>query len=414
MKGFTLPFFFALRDDAGMAHEDAQFTGFDDWVEVFRGGVQTDSGGTTRQWTAADLDSIVANHAPDDAAPAVIGHPRNDSPAYGWVSALKRAGDTLLAKFTDVHPEFEAGVKSGAYRKRSIALDRAGDGFRLRHVGWLGAAAPAIPGLKTVAFQEAAPDFQFEADFITPNTLARMLRNLREFFIDKFDLETADRYAPEFQVESMQDHANAQRSEPGGEDNPNFSQPAGSAVGGGSSNREDTMINDTTTFTQADLDAARDEGRNELAGENEALSKRLAEERRERARAEFSSVLNKAIDEQRLKPAQCEGLMEFRLALADDSPTFEFTRGSGESAVKISRTPAQMLVEFIGSLGKQLNITTESDAASDLGPTAHEFEAPTGFVVDQDRNALHAKALHYQKEHPGVEYLDAYKAVGGE
>ncbi len=60
------------------------FKGFDDWIEIFLTGKHTDSAGKTRTWTRDDLNQAVNNHSTDDPAPAVLGHPEDDSPAYGW------------------------------------------------------------------------------------------------------------------------------------------------------------------------------------------------------------------------------------------------------------------------------------------------------------------------------------------
>lgn len=120
------------------------------WVEVFRAGRHTDSGGNTREWTEEDLDTIVSKYDPSNhEAPAVIGHPKDNAPAYAWVEGLKRDGKLLLAKFKQIVPEFAEGVGSGLWKKRSIALY---PDLSLRHVGFLGAQPPAIKGLKDIEF----------------------------------------------------------------------------------------------------------------------------------------------------------------------------------------------------------------------------------------------------------------------
>jgi hypothetical protein len=120
------------------------------WIEVFRTGTHTDMGGNSRAWSDADLDKIVASYDPGThEAPAVIGHPKENHPAFGWVESLKRAGNTLLARFRQLDPAFSEAIKSGQYKKRSIALY---PDLSLRHVGFLGAMPPAVKGLKDIAF----------------------------------------------------------------------------------------------------------------------------------------------------------------------------------------------------------------------------------------------------------------------
>lgn len=122
----------------------------EEWMELFRAGTHTDSSGKTQTWTEQNLDTIVAKYDPSThEAPAVIGHPKDNAPAYAWVEGLKREGGILLGKFKQVLPEFAEGVKSGLWKKRSIALY---PDMTLRHVGFLGAQPPAIKGLKDIAF----------------------------------------------------------------------------------------------------------------------------------------------------------------------------------------------------------------------------------------------------------------------
>lgn len=132
---------------------------FDDWIEIFKIGDHTDSSGNRQFWDQSDLDTIVDNYNPQvREAPLVIGHPKTDDPAYGWVEKLKRVGPVLLAKFKQVEPGFAEKVKNGRYKKRSISLL---PGNTLRHVGFLGAATPAVEGLADFASME------FEVELIT-------------------------------------------------------------------------------------------------------------------------------------------------------------------------------------------------------------------------------------------------------
>jgi len=137
------------------------FKGLTDWFEIFRTGTWTDASGNTREWTTADLDTIITNYKPEDReAPFVIGHPETDSPAYGWVEGVKRVGEVLLAKGKDVASEFEDMVKQGLFKNRSIRL--APDGTRLLHVGFLGAMAPAVSGLTNINFRKGGYTMDYE------------------------------------------------------------------------------------------------------------------------------------------------------------------------------------------------------------------------------------------------------------
>ena len=118
---------------------------------VFRTGAHRDSDGNERTWTDADLDRMVTMYDPSHhEAPVVIGHPRDNSPAFGWVRGLKHEDGTLYAD-ADLLPEFDEMVRKGLFRKRSISLYEDGT---LRHIGFLGAKPPAVKGLPDIRFGE--------------------------------------------------------------------------------------------------------------------------------------------------------------------------------------------------------------------------------------------------------------------
>ena len=163
-----------------------KFSGFDDWIEIFRGGKQTDASG--RVYDGDELiDKAVASFRPaEHEPPVVIGHPETDAPAYGWVEALKKGfkngAAILLAKFKNVAPSFEEIVKQGLYKKRSAAFYANGS---LRHVGFLGAVPPGVKGLTDVQFEHGGAGspvflFPFEADAETAFSEAAFNAKLQE------------------------------------------------------------------------------------------------------------------------------------------------------------------------------------------------------------------------------------------
>ena len=137
------------------------------WIEVFKTGTWTDSAGNTRTWKEEDLDKIAASYNPaEHEAPVVIGHPKDNAPAYGWVEALKREGNVLKAKLKQLVPEFVEMVKKGMFKKRSISLY---PDLKLRHIGFLGAQPPAVKGLADVQFGEGEAS-EIETEFAAPTT----------------------------------------------------------------------------------------------------------------------------------------------------------------------------------------------------------------------------------------------------
>lgn len=130
--------------------------------EIFKAGKHTSDKGITKEYSIDDLNFIASSYDPKvHEAPIVIGHPKDNSPAYGWVESLWVQGEKLFAKAKDIVPEFLDALKSKLYKKRSISLDNNG---KLRHVGFLGGAVPAVKGLTDLQFSDH--NFSsFESDF---------------------------------------------------------------------------------------------------------------------------------------------------------------------------------------------------------------------------------------------------------
>lgn len=123
------------------------------WIEIFKTGTHTDSAGNTRTWTEKDLDEIVSKYNPrEHESPVVIGHPKDNAPAYGWVEKLEKRGKSIWAKIKPTVQEFVDWVKQGLYKKVSISLY---PDLLLRHIGFLGAMPPAVKGLKLPEFADS-------------------------------------------------------------------------------------------------------------------------------------------------------------------------------------------------------------------------------------------------------------------
>lgn len=125
-----------------------------EWFEIFKVGTHTASNGSTKEYSKEDCQKIVDNYNTNIAnheAPIVIGHPKDNDPAYGWIERLKFEGEKILAKPKQVVQEFAEAVKQGLFKKRSISLL---PGLILRHVGFLGAVPPAVKGLADLKFND--------------------------------------------------------------------------------------------------------------------------------------------------------------------------------------------------------------------------------------------------------------------
>lgn len=138
----------------------------ENWIEIFRAGKYPQG-----EFTEADLAETARIYDPAaHAAPACVGHPASNLPAYGWVKALQAQASKLMAQFRDVGEGFSDLVLKGAYPKRSAAFYKTpAGGWYLRHVGFLGAAPPQIKGLAdVVAFADQAEIIEIEFEDAPP------------------------------------------------------------------------------------------------------------------------------------------------------------------------------------------------------------------------------------------------------
>lgn len=132
--------------------------------EIFKTGTHLSDKGISKEYTLDDLNFIANSYKPEeDEAPIVIGHPENNDPAFGWVSSLSVSDDGKLiadAPEDKLHPDFLNALKEGRYKKRSISLTPEG---KLRHIGFLGAAKPAVKGLSDIQFSSLSSEvYEFE------------------------------------------------------------------------------------------------------------------------------------------------------------------------------------------------------------------------------------------------------------
>ncbi|MBW4675959.1 MAG: hypothetical protein KME52_18630 [Desmonostoc geniculatum HA4340-LM1] len=173
-------------------------------IEIFAAGTHPSSNGVTVTLNESDLDAIANSYNPNlFDAPAVVGHPRDNSPAYAWVEGVRRVGDKLMASLKDWDADFQEAVKNKRYKKISASFyspdspsNPKPGSYYLRHVGFLGGMAPAVKGLKSVAFaevEEGVVDFCCNGAYM-PYT--DIFRNLREWLIEEHGIELGDRVVP--------------------------------------------------------------------------------------------------------------------------------------------------------------------------------------------------------------------------
>lgn len=360
-------------------------------IEVFRPGTHVTMGGERLTFSADDLRTLAASYDREAApAPIVIGHPSTDAPAFGWSHGFRfdEASQRLVADVGEVVPAFAEAVRAGRYRKVSLAFFRPTEPanpkpgtWYPRHVGFLGAAAPAVTGLKTVSF--AAGDVVTVEFAAGAREAAGLFRRMREFLIEKFSLEDADRVLPDFEIRWLDETGR---------------EPAPAPTYAAPNPEDPTMTKPAPAPAPVDF-AARE-------AELSAREKALADAERQAihgANVAFAAELAQA---GRMLPAHQGRLVVVLDTLAGGSNA-PVTFATGEAAI----APVDALKVLLRELPKVVPLggTLPGDPPQD----APSFAAPADgrLSVDADRLGTHAKALAYQRAHPGTSYLDAVRAV---
>ncbi len=151
-------------------------------------------------FSQSDLEAIAAAYDPrTHEAPIVVGHPKTDAPAYGWIEKVIAKADGLYAVPRQLNAEFSELVKGGAYKKISAAFyprnastnPKPGISY-LRHIGFLGAEPPSIKGLQAIQFSEGDAMCFAEEDM---STLREYSLSVRENAVMRRELEDTIRKA---------------------------------------------------------------------------------------------------------------------------------------------------------------------------------------------------------------------------
>ena len=183
--------------------------------EIFKAGKHTAINGTTHEYTVDDVAAMANVYDPAvHEAPIVVGHPKLDGPAYGWVKSLKAENGSLVAEFGEMNPDFEALVRGHSYKKVSASFyppsspsnPRPGNWY-LKHLGFLGATPPAIKGLAAINFAEdesvVSIEFSEASHSAAFDYVARVFRGLREWMIAKEGNEAAEAAIPNYMIDGI-------------------------------------------------------------------------------------------------------------------------------------------------------------------------------------------------------------------
>lgn len=355
--------------------------------EIFKTGKHTSSKGTTLSFSDTDLADIAQSYdAANHQAPIVVGHPKQDAPAYGWVKSLSVRDGRLVAEPEQIDGAFSELVTKGRFKKVSAALyapDQIGNPtpgkYHLRHVGFLGAEPPAVKGLKAIEFAAEDDYLTFaEIEFAewrtvwTIESVAKLFRGIRDYFIESADLETADRIVPQWEVDQLTQSAADMRAELRTEEaRPFFSETA----------PKDTDM--TTAAQAAAAQADIDRRLAELQTREDDQKKReteFAEIARKSRQDEDATFVSAIVNEGRLPI----GLQATATALFSelDGETLTFSEGDQTT----NTTPRQAFRDLLQKL--PVPVSTGEHATGD-GP---DFSDPAHVQVAIETEIREAKA----------------------
>lgn len=376
-------------------------------IQFFRPGTQRPLEGGELNFSDRDLEATASSYDPSlSEAPLVIGHPKLDAPAYGWVESVAFEGGHLEATPRQVNPEFAEMVENGSFKKVSGKFwhpDNPNNPvpgvYYLKHIGFLGATPPAVKGLRPVEFAEDdGPTITVELDArdlsfgeVRGNVVKRLFQRVRDWIIDEHGKGKADEIIPQWDIEDIE------------RGDQSFAEPQPNPP------QEESEDMDKTELERREKEIQEREA--SFAEKESAIEKRereLAERQAATARAGHVEFAESMVKAGKLLPRLKDGLVEV-LCNLDGGADIEFAEEEGKASTKVS--PTDFLHDLVKSLPEQISFGERGAPNEDnLPPADIEFAAPQGYEVNRDDLATHNRALAYQQKNGG-DYVAAVKAV---
>lgn len=370
-------------------------------IQIFKAGKHTASSGQALTFSESDLTASANAYDPAiHEAPLVIGHPKTDGPAYGWVKSLSFSDSGLEANPDQVNADFAEMVKNGSFKKISASFytpesksNPVPGVYYLRHVGFLGAEPPAIKGLRAPEFSDAA-DGVVEFSELNFNgyddlSIARLFRRVREWFVAEKGLDVADRVLPDYEISGLEMAANQEIVEDRIENqsglNPNF-------------NEGKTMsLEDKARLTALEVENAK------LKQQQADFAEAQTKARRDAAHADNLAFTEGLVKSGQLSPAHKDAVIATLNYVSAPDDAVEFGEGDNKKplvdAFKAALSANGKLVNF----GEHAKTGSEANAVVD-------FSIPAGYTVDMEKMAVHQKALEYAELNK-CDYVTAVQAV---
>ena len=388
------------------------------------------------------LDEYVRSYNPANyRAPLIFRHDNHGHSdvelnatkfAFGYPQRLRRVGDEVKAVFDRISPKVKQWINDGnvislspSFYRPDSPLNPTPGRSSLRHIALLGSEPPAITGMplelkptELAAFEDDDTCDSFTAqvhaehghlDFMMMGSaLPQVLQRLREYFIAEKGTEEAEKILPaellaqltadsyfdpsqyqwnaitalQERIDSLQKTVDLLlKTELGDDDTPSFSQ-------GG--NVSETERNPRELELEAQLQKAR---------EALAVQKRQASADFVRQQVERGAIL----------PGEADDVTNLLVQL--EKHPVELTAPDGTKPKPLAET----LRLLLSSVEPRIVYDEVARGSGDVGKAdSYDFQQAPGYEVNPGKKELHRKALVYQKQHPEVDIVAAYKAVGGQ
>lgn len=352
-------------------------------IEIFKAGTHTAMSGATLSFGESDLAATAAAYDPAlHEAPIVVGHPKSDAPAYGWVGGLSFADGALAASPRQVDPAFAELVAEGKFKKVSASFytptapgNPKKGVYYLRHVGFLGAQPPSVKGLKAVEFadeNEGVVTVEFgDMDVAwSLKRMTRMFRRMREFLVVEFGAEKIDKVIDPWELDGATDDAAAAAAD-AARTSPGFTEP-----------NTDTEENDMTKISDADKAAETAAKEQKIAADAQKLEKDKADFAEAKRTATVTTAIDALEKEGRVLPAEKAALVAFAAAL-DDKDTVQFAEGDDGK-----KTRAGFFLGFLKALPPRVDFAERSaDDGKAIDPANAEKVAEEAVAYQESQKA---------------------------
>lgn len=367
-------------------------------IEIFKPGSFVAADGKKHTFTTEQVQEMVDGYNVDlSDAPLVVGHPKQTSPRFGRAAKLfiNDAG-IVCAEPDEVCAEFAEAVNAKHYPKISASIYLPGapgnptpGKHYLRHIGFLGGAAPAVKGLKSVEFsesEEGVVDFGYEDRMIVG-----LFRRMRDWIASTSGVDKAQEILPDYTLDTLTECAIRDDMESSDSVLPAFSNPTQPT--------EAELSQQKALDDQAAALALREKDLNTRAAAlaaQEVVVKKASH-------ADFAEAL--CVDG-RLLPAQKVAVVEILTQLDTANQIADFAEGDENHG----KTGADLFKAFLSTQPAQVTFNRVSQTGGKAAGTA-DFAAPDGAEVDTQGLETVAKANQYVRDHPGTPFMEAVKIV---